>query len=86
MSPLVLIAVAAFVLVGAIVFGVYWLLIVRPETEGRTQLHKRLKVSAGDIGPSVVTTKLEKKGDTEVKSSVDHSGRADEYCRSPAET
>ena len=72
MSPLVLIAVAAFVLVGAIVFGVYWLLIVRPETEGRTQLHKRLKVSAGDIGPAVVTTKLEKKGENEVRSSVDY--------------
>ena len=71
MSPLVLIAVAAFVLVGAIVFGVYWLLIVRPETEGRTQLHKRLKVSAGDIGTAAVTTKLEKKGETEVKSSID---------------
>ena len=71
MSPLALIVVGAFIIVSLIVVGVYWMLIVRPETEGRTKLHKRLKVSAGDIGTAAVTTKLEKKGQDDVKSGVD---------------
>ena len=71
MSPLALIVVGAFILVSLIVVGVYWALVVRPETEGRTKLHKRLKVSAGAIGPSAVTTKLEKKGEDEIKSGLD---------------
>ena len=71
MSPLALIVVGAFILVSLIVFGVYWALIVRPETEGRSKLHKRLKVSAGDIGTAAVTTKLEKKGEDDVKSGLD---------------
>ena len=71
MSPLLLIIIVAFVLVAAIVFGVYWLLVVQPETQSKTKLHKRLKVSAGEIGPEAVETKLEKKGTEEVKSSFD---------------
>ena len=71
MSSLVLVVVGAFIIVSVFVVGVYWVLIVRPETEGRTKLHKRLKVSAGDIGTAAITTKLERKGEDDMKSGLD---------------
>ena len=72
MSPIVLIAAAAFALVALIVFGTYWLLVAQPETQQKTKLHKRLKVNAGDLGPEATTTRLEKKGGAdEAKSAVE---------------
>lgn len=46
MSPLMLVLVGAFSAVLLITFGVYWLLVVRPESEKQSQLKKRLKVDS----------------------------------------
>ena len=73
MSPEVMVVVGAFVLVSLTVFGAYWLLVVRPETQGRSQLHKRLKVDAGTLGPEATTTKLEKTNDAAIKSALDQA-------------
>ncbi len=71
MEPLAIVLIGAFILVTLIVFGAYWMLIARPEAEGRTKLHKRLKVDAGALTPDSTTSKLEKKADDEMKSSLD---------------
>ena len=42
MSPLMLILVGAFGAVLLITFGVYWVLVVRPESQKQAELKKRL--------------------------------------------
>ena len=71
MEPLALVLSGAFVLVTIIVFGAYWMLIARPEAEGRSKLHKRLKVDAGALAPDSAASKLERRSDQDARSSLD---------------
>ena len=71
MEPLAVVLIGAFVVVTIIVFGAYWMLIARPEAEGRSKLHKRLKVDAGALAPDSAASKLEKRRDEDTKSSLD---------------
>ncbi len=70
MSPLMLILAAAFGAVLIITFGVYWVLVVRPESQKQAQLKKRLKVD------SIYTTeegvgRLEKQSDRDKETAFD---------------
>jgi tight adherence protein B len=44
MSPLFMILIGAFGVVLVLTLGVYWLLVIRPESQNQAQLKKRLKV------------------------------------------
>ncbi len=71
MSPLLLVIGGAFAIIVLVVLGVYWALVVRPESQERSTLKKRLKFDPAAISKSQSVGKLEKKVDAPEIFAVD---------------
>ena len=63
MSPILLVIGGAFAIIMLVVLGVYWALVVRPESRERSRLKQRLKVDPAAIGQNRSAEKLEKKAE-----------------------
>ena len=70
MSPLLLVTVGGFAIIMLVVLGVYWALVVRPESKDKSTLQKRLKVDPDTVMQAGVG-KLERKAEAHENSAMD---------------
>ena len=71
MSPILLVIGGAFAIIVLVVLGVYWALVVRPESQERSTLKKRLKFDPAAISKNQSVGKLEKQKEAHETFALD---------------